>query len=277
MEEVIRFEKDTSSSKSIPDRLTSIYAKVELGRIEVERQQENALRDSACSRSMSCVGRIPLSDLVNRGADDFITLWRCRVWITHRQRMKNNFVYGLSNPALLQAQEGVVELHLPAVDMTAMLREVDREYVKQHPGMKGMLEEERERVAKENRKRERGRVAAESGCDGSRVNSCEIANTKSGDDSNTKNCDNTNTKSRDTPLNAHQQDSSSVTTQPAENRKKPKLRITASSFLNVNTPLQDEVREEKKDYAVHITDLEIEKGRMSEEELSSLPQMRNVG
>ena len=36
-------------------------------------------------------------------------------------------------------------------------------------------------------------------------------------------------------------------------------------------------KEEKKDEAVHITDSEIERGRMSEEELSSLPQMRNVG
>ena len=71
---MVRFEKETSSNKSIPDRLTSIYAKIELGRMEVERQQEDALRDSDCSCSMSCVGRTPLSDLVNRGADDFITL-----------------------------------------------------------------------------------------------------------------------------------------------------------------------------------------------------------
>lgn len=56
--------------------------------------------------------------------------------------MKNNYVYGLSNPALRQAQEGVVELHLPPVDMTAVLKEVDREFVKQHPLMKKVLEEE---------------------------------------------------------------------------------------------------------------------------------------
>ena len=223
--------------------------------------------------------------------------------------MKNNFVYGLSNPALRQAQEGVVELHLPAVDMTAMLKEVDREYVKQHPGMKGVLEEERERVAKENRKRERVGVDVESGgdvspsvkscddssvkscddssvkscddssvksCDGSSVKSCDDSSVKSCDDSNTKNDDNTNAKRCDTPLNTHHQDSSNAT-QPSENRKKPKLRIDPSSFLNVNAPLQDEVKEEKKDEAVHITDSEIERGRMSEEELSSLPQMRNVG
>ena len=215
--------------------------------------------------------------------------------------MKNNFVYGLSNPALRQAQEGVVELHLPAVDMTAMLKEVDREYVKQHPGMKGVLEEERERVAKENRKRERVGVDVESGgdvspsvkscddssvksCDGSSVKSCDDSSVKSCDDSsvkscdgsNTKNGDNTNAKRCDTPLNTHHQDSSNAT-QPSENRKKPKLRIDPSSFLNVNAPLQDEVKEEKKDEAVHITDSEIERGRMSEEELSSLPQMRNVG
>lgn len=49
---MVRFEKETSSNKSIPDRLTSIYAKIELGRIEVERQQEDALRDSDCSCSM---------------------------------------------------------------------------------------------------------------------------------------------------------------------------------------------------------------------------------
>ena len=215
--------------------------------------------------------------------------------------MKNNFVYGLSNPALRQAQEGVVELHLPAVDMTAMLKEVDREYVKQHPGMKGVLEEERERVAKENRKRERVGVDVESGgdvspsvkscddssvkscdgssvksCDGSSVKSCDGSSVKSCDGSNTKNGDNTNAKRCDTPLNTHHQDSSNAT-QPSENRKKPKLRIDPSSFLNVNAPLQDEVKEEKKDEAVHITDSEIERGRMSEEELSSLPQMRNVG
>ena len=223
--------------------------------------------------------------------------------------MKNNFVYGLSNPALRQAQEGVVELHLPAVDMTAMLKEVDREYVKQHPGMKGVLEEERERVAKENRKRERVGVDVESGgdvspsvkscddssvkscddssvkscdgssvksCDGSSVKSCDDSSVKSCDGSNTKNGDNTNAKRCDTPLNTHHQDSSNAT-QPSENRKKPKLRIDPSSFLNVNAPLQDEVKEEKKDEAVHITDSEIERGRMSEEELSSLPQMRNVG
>ena len=207
--------------------------------------------------------------------------------------MKNNFVYGLSNPALRQAQEGVVELHLPAVDMTAMLKEVDREYVKQHPGMKGVLEEERERVAKENRKRERVGVDVESGgdvspsvkscdgssvksCDDSSVKSCDGSSVKSCDGSNTKNGDNTNAKRCDTPLNTHHQDSSNAT-QPSENRKKPKLRIDPSSFLNVNAPLQDEVKEEKKDEAVHITDSEIERGRMSEEELSSLPQMRNVG
>ena len=215
--------------------------------------------------------------------------------------MKNNFVYGLSNPALRQAQEGVVELHLPAVDMTAMLKEVDREYVKQHPGLKGVLEEERERVAKENRKRERVGVDVESGgdvspsvkscdgssvkscddssvksCDDSSVKSCDGSSVKSCDDSNTKNGDNTNAKRCDTPLNTHHQDSSNAT-QPSENRKKPKLRIDPSSFLNVNAPLQDEVKEEKKDEAVHITDSEIERGRMSEEELSSLPQMRNVG
>ena len=199
--------------------------------------------------------------------------------------MKNNFVYGLSNPALRQAQEGVVELHLPAVDMTAMLKEVDREYVKQHPGMKGVLEEERERVAKENRKRERVGVDVESGgdvspsvksCDDSSVKSCDDSSVKSCDGSNTKNDDNTNVKRCDTPLNTHHQDSSNAT-QPSENRKKPKLRIDPSSFLNVNAPLQDEVKEEKKDEAVHITDSEIERGRMSEEELSSLPQMRNVG
>ena len=199
--------------------------------------------------------------------------------------MKNNFVYGLSNPALRQAQEGVVELHLPAVDMTAMLKEVDREYVKQHPGMKGVLEEERERVAKENRKRERVGVDVESGgdvspsvksCDDSSVKSCDDSSVKSCDGSNTKNGDNTNAKRCDTPLNTHHQDSSNAT-QPSENRKKPKLRIDPSSFLNVNAPLQDEVKEEKKDEAVHITDSEIERGRMSEEELSSLPQMRNVG
>lgn len=199
--------------------------------------------------------------------------------------MKNNFVYGMSNPALRQAQEGVVELHLPAVDMTAMLKEVDREYVKQHPGMKGVLEEERERVAKENRKRERVGVDVESGgdvspsvksCDDSSVKSCDGSSVKSCDGSNTKNGDNTNAKRCDTPLNTHHQDSSNAT-QPSENRKKPKLRIDPSSFLNVNAPLQDEVKEEKKDEAVHITDSEIERGRMSEEELSSLPQMRNVG
>ncbi len=199
--------------------------------------------------------------------------------------MKNNFVYGLSNPALRQAQEGVVELHLPAVDMTAMLKEVDREYVKQHPGMKGVLEEERERVAKENRKRERVGVDVESGgdvspsvksCDDSSVKSCDDSSVKSCDGSNTKNGDSTNAKRCDTPLNTHHQDSSNAT-QPSENRKKPKLRIDPSSFLNVNAPLQDEVKEEKKDEAVHITDSEIERGRMSEEELSSLPQMRNVG
>lgn len=191
--------------------------------------------------------------------------------------MKNNFVYGLSNPALRQAQEGVVELHLPAVDMTAMLKEVDREYVKQHPGMKGVLEEERERVAKENRKRERVGVDVESGGDVSpSVKSCDGSSVKSCDGSNTKNGDNTNAKRCDTPLNTHHQDSSNAT-QPSENRKKPKLRIDPSSFLNVNAPLQDEVKEEKKDEAVHITDSEIERGRMSEEELSSLPQMRNVG
>ena len=199
--------------------------------------------------------------------------------------MKNNFVYGLSNPVLRQAQEGVVELHLPAVDMTAMLKEVDREYVKQHPGMKGVLEEERERVAKENRKRERVGVDVESGgdvspsvksCDGSSVKSCDGSSVKSCDGSNTKNGDNTNAKRCDTPLNMHHQDSSNAT-QPSENRKKPKLRIDPSSFLNVNAPLQDEVKEEKKDEAVHITDSEIERGRMSVEELSSLPQMRNVG
>ena len=207
--------------------------------------------------------------------------------------MKNNFVYGLSNPALRQAQEGVVELHLPAVDMAAMLKEVDREYVKQHPGMKGVLEEERERVAKENRKRERVGVDVESGgdvspsvkscddssvksCDDSSVKSCDGSSVKSCDGSNTKNGDNTNAKRCDTPLNTHHQDSSNAT-QPSENRKKPKLRIDPSSFLNVNAPLQDEVKEEKKDEAVHITDSEIERGRMSEEELSSLPQMRNVG
>ena len=199
--------------------------------------------------------------------------------------MKNNFVYGLSNPALRQAQEGVVELHLAAVDMTAMLKEVDREYVKQHPGMKGVLEEERERVAKENRKRERVGVDVESGgdvspsvksCDDSSVKSCDGSSVKSCEGSNTKNGDNTNAKLCDTPLNTHHQDSSNAT-QPSENRKKPKLRIDPSSFLNVNAPLQDEVKEEKKDEAVHITDSEIERGRMSEEELSSLPQMRNVG
>ena len=199
--------------------------------------------------------------------------------------MKNNFVYGLSNPALRQAQEGVVELHLPAVDMTAMLKEVDREYVKQHPGMKGVLEEEWERVAKENRKRERVGLDVESGgdvspsvksCDDSSVKSCDDSSVKSCDGSNTKNGDNTNAKRCDTPLNTHHQDSSNAT-QPSENRKKPKLRIDPSSFLNVNAPLQDEVKEEKKDEAVHITDSEIERGRMSEEELSSLPQMRNVG
>ena len=64
------------------------------------------------------------------------------VLLTRSQKMKNNYVYGLSNPALRQAQEGVVELHLPPVDMTAVLKEVDREFVKQHPLMKKVLEEE---------------------------------------------------------------------------------------------------------------------------------------
>ena len=62
--------------------------------------------------------------------------------LTPSQKMKNNYVYGLSNPALRQAQEGVVDLHLPAVDMTAVLKDVDREFVKQHPMMKKVLEEE---------------------------------------------------------------------------------------------------------------------------------------
>lgn len=64
------------------------------------------------------------------------------ILLTGSQKMKNNYVYGLSNPALRQAQEGVVELHLPPVDMTAVLKEVDREFVKQHPLMKKVLEEE---------------------------------------------------------------------------------------------------------------------------------------
>ena len=64
------------------------------------------------------------------------------ILLTRSQKMKNNYVYGLSNPALRQAQEGVVELHLPPVDMTAVLKEVDREFVKQHPLMKKVLEEE---------------------------------------------------------------------------------------------------------------------------------------
>lgn len=90
--------------------------------------------------------------------------------------MKNNFVYGLSNPALRQAQEGVVELHLPPVDMTAVLKEVDKEFVKQHPVMKKVLEEElsgsqiqcekeeslkREREEAKEEKRERIRVSKE--------------------------------------------------------------------------------------------------------------------
>ena len=83
-----------------------------------------------------------LHQLVNRQADDFLAMCAFLVLLTRSQKMKNNYVYGLSNPALRQAQEGVVELHLPPVDMTAVLKEVDREFVKQHPLMKKVLEEE---------------------------------------------------------------------------------------------------------------------------------------
>ncbi len=83
-----------------------------------------------------------LHQLVNRQADDFLAMYAFLILLTRSQKMKNNYVYGLSNPALRQAQEGVVELHLPPVDMTAVLKEVDREFVKQHPLMKKVLEEE---------------------------------------------------------------------------------------------------------------------------------------
>lgn len=83
-----------------------------------------------------------LHQLVNRQADDFLAMCAFFLLLTRSQKMKNNYVYGLSNPALRQAQEGVVELHLPPVDMTAVLKEVDREFVKQHPLMKKVLEEE---------------------------------------------------------------------------------------------------------------------------------------
>ena len=83
-----------------------------------------------------------LHQLVNRQADDFLAMCAFFLLLTCSQKMKNNYVYGLSNPALRQAQEGVVELHLPPVDMTAVLKEVDREFVKQHPLMKKVLEEE---------------------------------------------------------------------------------------------------------------------------------------
>ena len=82
-----------------------------------------------------------LHQLVNRQADDFLAMCAFFLLLTCSQKMKNNYVYGLSNPALRQAQEGVVELHLPPVDMTAVLKEVDREFVKQHPLMKKVLEE----------------------------------------------------------------------------------------------------------------------------------------
>ena len=83
-----------------------------------------------------------LHQLVNRQADDFLAMYAFLILLTRSQKMKNNYVYGLSNPALRQAQEGVGELHLPPVDMTAVLKEVDREFVKQHPLMKKVLEEE---------------------------------------------------------------------------------------------------------------------------------------
>ena len=193
-----------------------------------------------------------------------------------------------------------MELHLPAVDMTAMLKDVDREYVKQHPVMKGVLEEERKRVACEDRKR--GRVVCESDKRGSlKVSDGDSAMNANNDDSvnasnhNSANASNHNSinASNHNSINAsnhnsihtnnhnsihtNNHNSSNPTNRDSyENRKKPKLRISPSSFLNVNAPLQDEVKEEKKDF-VPITDLDIERGKMSEEELSSLPQMRNVG
>ena len=159
--------------------------------------------------------------------------------LTCSQKMKNNYVYGLSNPALRQAQEGVVELHLPPVDMTAVLKEVDREFVKQHPLMKKVLEEE-SGVGGKGGEEESGRKGEE---ESGRKGEEESGRKRERDEKGEK------------------------------EEKRRRVRVSTEAFLDVNTPLKDEKEEEK---TVVISDAEIEANRLSADEMMKLPQMRNV-
>ena len=168
--------------------------------------------------------------------------------------MKNNYVYGLSNPALRQAQEGVVDLHLPPVDMTAVLKEVDREFVKQHPLMKKVLEEE-SGVG--------GKGEEESGRKGE-----EESGRKGEEESGGKGEEESGGKGEEESGRKRERDEKGE-----KGEKRRRVRVSTEAFLDVNTPLKDEKEEEK---TVVISDAEIEANRLSADEMMKLPQMRNV-
>ena len=187
-----------------------------------------------------------LHQLVNRQADDFLAMCAFFLLLTCSQKMKNNYVYGLSNPALRQAQEGVVDLHLPPVDMTAVLKEVDREFVKQHPLMKKVLEEEsgvggkgEEESGRKGEEESGGKREEESGGKGEEESGKKRERDEKGE----------------------------------KEEKRRRVRVSTEAFLDVNTPLKDEKEEEK---TVVISDAEIEANRLSADEMMKLPQMRNV-
>ena len=61
--------------------------------------------------------------MVDREADDFLTF----------QRIRNPLVDHHTNAALRSAEMGIVETHLPRVDMTAMLQHIDKEFLQNNP------------------------------------------------------------------------------------------------------------------------------------------------
>lgn len=78
---------------------------------------------------------------MDQSADDYLTLYILFTSLHSSQRIHNPFLVGHANKALKEAEEGIVDSHIPRVNMTVLLDEVDREYVKQHPLIKEDLED----------------------------------------------------------------------------------------------------------------------------------------
>lgn len=68
---------------------------------------------------------------------------------------------GHSNKALQKAEEGIVDSHIEHVNMTAMLDEVEREFVKQHPIIKEEVNEMKRNALQQEILQKRVKVSKE--------------------------------------------------------------------------------------------------------------------